>query len=268
MPPIGETLREARLRRSVDIAEVSASTKIRTKYLRALETEEFDQLPGPTYVRTFLRTYAEYLGLDPHLLVEEYRTRYPGQGDEEPMTPFAPPPSGRRAREAEPAEAAAGFVLRHDRPGASARWQRPWWSRSSSSSSWSACSPSPSRTPARWPGARPRRPAPTTSEGGGKTEKEKPEKAPDPKKVELAVSPDGPTYLCVDDGAGNIVFEDTIDKPKTFTGKIVRINMGRAAGTVEANGEVVKIPEGPDPVGYEFTPGKSKPLPIGERPCA
>ena len=111
-------------------------------------------------------------------------------------------------------------------------------------------------------------PPPSTTERGAKSEEEKPEKATDPKKVELAVSPDGPTYLCVDDGAGNVVFEDTIDKAKTFTGKVVRINMGRAAGTVEANGEVVKIPEGPDPVGYEFTPGKSKPLPLGERPCA
>ena len=46
--------------------------------------------PGPTYVRTFLRTYAEYLGLDPHLLVEEYRSRYPGRPKHEPMTPFPP----------------------------------------------------------------------------------------------------------------------------------------------------------------------------------
>ncbi|MBA2567065.1 MAG: helix-turn-helix domain-containing protein, partial [Thermoleophilaceae bacterium] len=73
MPPIGETLREARLRQGVDIAEVEQATKIRAKYLRALEAEEFDRLPGSTFVRTFLRTYAEYLGLDPQMLVEEYR---------------------------------------------------------------------------------------------------------------------------------------------------------------------------------------------------
>ena len=64
MPEIGETLREARMRRRIDMAEVEAATKIRAKYLRALENEEWDLLPGPTFVKTFLRTYAEYLGLD------------------------------------------------------------------------------------------------------------------------------------------------------------------------------------------------------------
>ena len=56
------------MRQRLDIADVEASTKIRAKYLRALENEEFGMLPGPTFVKTFLRTYAEALGLDPHLL--------------------------------------------------------------------------------------------------------------------------------------------------------------------------------------------------------
>ena len=73
MPTIGETLREARMRQRLDIADVERQTKIRAKYLRALENEEFSMLPGPTFVKTFLRTYAELLGLDPHALVEQYR---------------------------------------------------------------------------------------------------------------------------------------------------------------------------------------------------
>src|SRR3954468_24933642 len=76
MPEIGETLREARMRRRIDMTEVETATKIRGKYLRALENEEWDLLPGPTFVKTFLRTYAEYLGLDARLLVEEYKQRY------------------------------------------------------------------------------------------------------------------------------------------------------------------------------------------------
>src|SRR5215207_1161807 len=63
MPSIGETLREARMRQRLDIADVEDRTKIRAKYLRALENEEFGMLPGPTFVKTFLRTYAELLGL-------------------------------------------------------------------------------------------------------------------------------------------------------------------------------------------------------------
>ena len=71
MPSIGETLREARMRQRLDIADVEAKTKIRAKYLRALENEEFGMLPGPTFVKTFLHSYAEVLGLHPHLQVEE-----------------------------------------------------------------------------------------------------------------------------------------------------------------------------------------------------
>ena len=67
------------MRQRLDIADVEASTKIRAKYLRALENEEFGMLPGPTFVKTFLRTYAEALGLDPHLLVEEYRAQLRGR---------------------------------------------------------------------------------------------------------------------------------------------------------------------------------------------
>src|ERR1700744_1146908 len=86
MPEIGELLRETRMRRRIDMTEVEAATKIRAKYLRALENEEWDLLPGPTFVKTFLRTYAEYLELDPRLLVEEYRQRYERPATQE-LTP-------------------------------------------------------------------------------------------------------------------------------------------------------------------------------------
>jgi cytoskeleton protein RodZ len=89
MADIGEALREARMRRRIDMSEVESATKIRAKYLRALENEEWQMLPGPTFVKTFLRTYAEYLGLDARTLVEEYKLRFerPSSGD---LTPFAP----------------------------------------------------------------------------------------------------------------------------------------------------------------------------------
>jgi cytoskeleton protein RodZ len=78
---IGNSLREARLRKELDFPELEQGTKIRAKYLRALEDEAFDQLPGPTYVKGFLRTYADYLGLDGQLYVDEFNVRY-GTGDE------------------------------------------------------------------------------------------------------------------------------------------------------------------------------------------
>jgi hypothetical protein len=73
---IGNTLLEARSRRNFDIPTCEAGTKIRAKYLRAMEEEQFDVLPSPTYVRGFLRTYGEFLGLDGGLLVDEYESRF------------------------------------------------------------------------------------------------------------------------------------------------------------------------------------------------
>ena len=73
---IGSSLREARLRQGLDFPEIEQKTKIRGKYLRALEDEQFDLLPAQTYVKGFLRSYAEYLGLDGQLYVDEYNSRY------------------------------------------------------------------------------------------------------------------------------------------------------------------------------------------------
>jgi cytoskeleton protein RodZ len=100
---IGNSLREARVRKELDFPELEQGTKIRAKYLRALEDEAFDQLPGPTYVKGFLRTYADYLGLDGQLYVDEYNVRY-GAGEEvvERRMHASPPPRprtrGRRRR--------------------------------------------------------------------------------------------------------------------------------------------------------------------------
>lgn len=73
---IGTTLREARMRSGLDIQECERQTKIRAKYLRAMEEEEFDVLPAPAYVRGFLRSYAEHLGLDGRLMIDEYESRF------------------------------------------------------------------------------------------------------------------------------------------------------------------------------------------------
>ncbi|MEI8104786.1 MAG: helix-turn-helix domain-containing protein [Actinomycetes bacterium] len=73
---IGNTLREARSRRQIEFAQAEQATKIRAKYLRLLEQERFDELPSETYVKGFLRTYAEYLGLDGQVFVDEYSSRF------------------------------------------------------------------------------------------------------------------------------------------------------------------------------------------------
>src|SRR5512132_1576497 len=101
MPDIGTPLREARTRARIDISEIEAETKIRAKYLRALENEEWDLLPGPTYVKSFLRTYADALGLDGKLLIEEYKLRHERLSDVE-LQPLAPPSARDRQRRSSP----------------------------------------------------------------------------------------------------------------------------------------------------------------------
>src|SRR5436853_4687109 len=97
---IGSSLREARLRQALDFPEIEQSTKIRGKYLRALEDEQFDMLPAQTYVKGFLRSYAEYLGLDGQLYVDEYNSRFVVGEEESPARPrrSAPPPRGVHAQ--------------------------------------------------------------------------------------------------------------------------------------------------------------------------
>jgi cytoskeleton protein RodZ len=92
---IGNSLREARLRQGLDFPEIEQASKIRPKYLRALEDEQFDILPGQTYVKGFLRTYAEYLGLDGQLYVDEYNSRYIHVDEETPLRARSTPALGR-----------------------------------------------------------------------------------------------------------------------------------------------------------------------------
>jgi len=246
MPGIGETLREARVRQRVNIEELEQSTKIRAKYLRALENEEFGLLPGPTYVKSFLRTYAEKLGLDAQLLVEEFRAQY-----EEPepveIQPIASSPRDARRRPPAPrfgpgaAIVVAGIALLafllvlgltgdEDEPDQTS-------------------DTGPAKT----------QPAPS-----------KPATPATPERVELKVIPAFPTYVCVDRGPEQIVFEGTIDSPETYRAPdMLRINLGKRSAQLRVNGKPVAFEDSPEPIGFEFTRnGSHEELPSGERPCA
>jgi Helix-turn-helix domain len=249
MPSIGETLREARMRQRLDIADVEARTKIRAKYLRALENEEFGMLPGPTFVKTFLRTYSEQLGLDPHVMVEEYRMNYEGE-DELELQPLGPPSALGRDRGRGPRRPGPGVLalllvvavvaalvvigLLSDDDGS---------------------------------GDQAARTETTTAERT--TTQPKKEKPAVPTRVTLRVVPATPTYVCVDHGIGtDVVFEGTIDKQETFRGKRVRVNLGKRDVQLWKNGKRMTVTPGSDPVGFLLTPRRTQELPSGQRPCA
>jgi hypothetical protein len=82
---IGDSLREARTHRGLSPADVQKGLRIRERYLTALEDERWELLPGEAYVKGFLRQYAEFLGLDGNLYIEEYASRL--RHEEEALVP-------------------------------------------------------------------------------------------------------------------------------------------------------------------------------------
>jgi hypothetical protein len=91
---IGSDLRRARTRREIELSEVEAATRIRRRFLRAMEREEWDALPGGVYTRGFIRTYANFLGLDGERLADDYRREVEGaQSPEPPVAASAPQPT-------------------------------------------------------------------------------------------------------------------------------------------------------------------------------
>jgi hypothetical protein len=245
------------MRQKIDIAEVESATKIRAKYLRALENEEFSLLPGNTFVKTFLRTYAEYLGLDSQLLVEEYRVDYEPRGENE-LQPMVSHPSRRAERRPRPSRGPPGpgtaiivvavavlaILLVLGLTGGNGGG-----GGSGSTTAQKA----------------------TNRKHKKKTPKQKATPAPKPRTVRLKIVPTGPTYICVDRGVGTpILFNNTTTTPQTFKGKHLRVNIGNAANTrLFSNGKKVSIPTQVVTIGVDLTPKKAKPLPAGQRrPCA
>jgi cytoskeletal protein RodZ len=264
------------MRQKIDIADVEAATKIRAKYLRALENEEFGLLPGPTFVKTFLRTYAEYLGLDAQLLVEEYRVAHEPRGEE--LGPIGPTQS-RRSRSG--GRSGGGGGGRRDRRGPRVGPPGPGavvgvvlllllgvflvLGLTAQDSGKDTTTPTTGRagTPAQTAADKARK----KKERDRAARKKKRAAAAKAKVVTLRLAPAEPTYACVVDGTGKLRFGGTMSTPRTFTAKRLRINLGRTSVKATVNGKRLAIPAGSNPVGYDLRPGrKPVPLPLGQRP--
>jgi cytoskeleton protein RodZ len=81
-PTIGQKLREARTDRGLELSEVERATKIRAKFLEAMEEDRWDEMPAPVYARGFLDIYARHLGLDHEALLDEYRRTVESEREE------------------------------------------------------------------------------------------------------------------------------------------------------------------------------------------
>ena len=256
MPDIGDQLRETRMRNRIDITEVEAATKIRAKYLRALENEEWDLLPGPTFVKTFLRTYADYLGIDGKLLVEEYKLRHEPleAGDLHPIRPGTQRGNGRR-REPGPAIprwAVVGIVLLLILGALSLIGQS-----SDDDDPQSADQTTPSRT---------------EEERGAGTGEERARPAPRPRRVRLTVAPTAVVWVCLVNRGGDPLIPGTEigpGPPRTFESRRFRITLGNGNVRLRVNGRLFQPPQSGEPQGYEFTRNGRRTLAEDERPtCA
>ena len=255
---IGDTLREARMRQKIDITEIESKTKIRAKYLRAMENEEFDLLPGSTFAKSFLRTYADALGLDSHRLVEEYRSQYEPR-DESDLPPLSSQPGSRsrrggrydrRPRPPRRGLAIAGVAVLVIGILVLVGILSDGGSNNNGGNKNAAQETTTTKKTSTAKGAAPAKPA-------------------QPKRVVLKLTPAVATYVCVDRGQGTpVAFEGIISTSRTWRGRHLRVNLGKTSVVVTENGKHVPLAVGPNPAGLDFTPGRHKNIPAGSRPCA
>src|SRR3954452_2011260 len=235
MPDIGATLREARMRARIDISELEAETKIRAKYLRALENEEWDLLPGPTYVKSFLREYADALGLDGKLLVAEYKLRNEGPSDFE-MQPISP----RTRRDRERRKRTAPGAMRDVAVAAVVLLvivALILIGRSGNDNTDNG-GPAPVTTAAKKPVAH--------------KKKEKP-KPVAPRRVRLTLAPTGPVYVCLRAGEKVLVPGRTLTVGQQigpFKAKRFAMTFGNSNVTMRVNGKRLTVPPSSGATGY------------------
>ena len=242
-------LRETRMRERIDITDVESATKIRAKYLRALENEEWDLLPGPTFVKTFLRTYGDYLGLDSKLLVEEYKQRFerPHPGELLPFSGRAG--GGRRGPRRPPALppwAIVGVVV----AGLIALLALIGSIGDDGGEQEAPLSPTVTATAT---------PSPSKKTSTAR-------RAPAAKRVRLQILPDGLVNVCLLDARGRRLL-DSVDlesgqSTRTFRSRRFRVAFGNGQVRMRVNGKVHAVPDRPDPIGFELAPG-ARPRELG-----
>jgi hypothetical protein len=259
MADIGNTLRETRMRQRIDIVEVEAATKIRAKYLRALENEEWDQLPGPTFVRTFLRTYGDYLGLDSKMLVEEYKPRFERPGPQD-LLPVSPRSAGRRQRRSPVMPPWVALVAVVAVLIGVLFALGKWGGKSSGDGGQADATPTATATAT---------PAKSSSKSSGRRKRRK---AVAPAFVRLRIKTTGLVNVCLVSGVSGKVLiksENLVagTTTRTFQAKRLKVTFGNGAATMRIGSKTYGVRDSTDPIGYDLRPGrKPRLLPASERP--
>jgi cytoskeleton protein RodZ len=270
MPDIGESLREARMRARIDISEIEAQTKIRAKYLRALENEEWDLLPGPTYVKSFLRTYAEALGLDGKLLIEEYKLRHERLSDVE-MQPIRPPGARepRRRRRGSGRGWAVAVVVVALLAGLYALGQSGGDDDGGTDAASTLPETNTTSTPERTTTTRTTRSR--SSSAARRRAAARRRRQARARLVRLRLVPTGPVYVCMTRAGGETVVDGVIlqagSRQPTYRSRRFRVLLGNSEVRLRVNGRTRSVPASAGVIAYEITPpGRVRPLPPASRP--
>ena len=249
---VGARLREARTRKKLGIPEAEAETKIRARYLQAIENDDWEQLPGDVYARAFIRTYARFLGLDGDRLAEEQRR---GRGAERPgerLPRVEPRPrrvaGGRRGLPAPPPRVVAVVVSALVVAALIAV------GLSSGGSSNSAQNKPSSQRP---------------TQGGGKKGHGGPSKPSPGHRLKLVAK--GEVWVCLVDANQQPLVNGLILAPGEAEGPFrsgsFTLALGNGAMTMIVDGQQQELPEPSSPIGFSVSSrGAVKELPEGERP--
>lgn len=243
------------MRARIDISEVEDRTKIRAKYLRAIENEEWDLLPGPVYVKSFLRTYGDFLGLDSRLLVDEFKRRYEADTDHEvrPMAPLGREREPRiRTGPLLPPWAIIGLVL-------VAVVVALYVVGSNNTKTTSPTGVHASRSHRAHRRARRARPAPAAPAT--------------PTTVTLSLVPTGRVYVCLVNGRGKPLIPGQIfttgQTIPTETAHKLLLTLGNASVQMKVNGSTVSVAPSASSIGYLLQPTGNSSLPTAQQPrCA
>lgn len=257
---IGNELRQERMARGIGLEQVEAATGVRTRFLRAIEEEDWDRLPGDFYARAFTRTYANFLGLDPAEFALGRRLDPVGEPDAE-----GPRVEPRLVPEA-----------------TSARQPRSWWPAAAVGALLLAAAVvvlavalsggGSTRSAPKGPGA-----GAGGGGGGGKQGGGSPHQAKQPTAApgtSLRLTATGEVWVCLLDGAGKPLVDGQIlqagSEAGPFRSRRYEMSFGNGEVELTLDGKRAKTPESASPVGFAVdSDGDMRQLADGERPeCA
>jgi cytoskeleton protein RodZ len=252
---IGSDLRRARTRREIDLGEVEAATRIRARFLSAIENEEWDVLPGGFYTRGFIRAYATHLGLDGDRLAEDYRREVEGETSPPPGEVAATssnarePLGGRRQRRPPPGWIVLAGVVA---VGAIAIVAIPGGGGSGEEGA-----PVPS--------------APQRGAGTEASSKRQAGAGPLSAGVSMSLVADAEVWTCLLDGDGRRLVDGQIlqagEEAGSFRSGSFTVSFGNGEVTMTIDGKRTEIPPTASPIGYAIdSSGQLNQLSESERP--